>query len=191
MMGVDLPFPCQRHAFSLPDGLHYLNCAYMSPLPRAVEEAGVAGLIRKRDPSRLSPEDFFLESDEARRLFADLVNAPDPSSVALIPSVSYGVGVAARNTPLSGSQNIVLLEEQFPGNVYAWRRLAEDVGAELRTVGPPPGPERGRGWNEAILEAILDGRTSVVGTRTPWHISFRQAAGGAKRRLKRGFGNLL
>ncbi|MFB6123848.1 MAG: PHP domain-containing protein [Haloferacaceae archaeon] len=44
---------------------------------------------------------------------------------------------------------------------------------------------------DGILDAILDGRTSVVGTRTPWHISFRQAAGGAKRRLKRGFGNLL
>ncbi len=37
---------------------------------------------------------------------------------------------------------------------------------------------------EAILDAIRDGRTSVEGKRTPWHISFRQAAGGAKRRVK-------
>jgi hypothetical protein len=43
----------------------------------------------------------------------------------------------------------------------------------------------------AILSAIADGRTSVVGSRTPWHISFRQAAGGAKRRLKRGFTHFL
>ncbi|MFB6129334.1 MAG: PHP domain-containing protein [Salinigranum sp.] len=43
----------------------------------------------------------------------------------------------------------------------------------------------------AILAAIADGRTSVVGRRTPWHISIRQAAGGAKRRLKRGIVNLL
>ncbi|WP_324757307.1 PHP domain-containing protein [Haloarcula sp. GH36] len=43
---------------------------------------------------------------------------------------------------------------------------------------------------EAILEAIKAGRTTVEGERTPWRISFRQAAGGAKRRVKnrlRGF----
>ncbi|MFB6176968.1 MAG: phosphoesterase, partial [Halobaculum sp.] len=36
-----------------------------------------------------------------------------------------------------------------------------------------------------------DGRTSVVGRRTPWHISFRQAAGGAKRRVKRRVSEFL
>jgi predicted metal-dependent phosphoesterase TrpH len=36
---------------------------------------------------------------------------------------------------------------------------------------------------EAVLAAIVDGRTSVEGRRTPWHISFRQAAGGVKRRV--------
>ena len=34
-----------------------------------------------------------------------------------------------------------------------------------------------------ILDAIEDGRTTVEGERTPWRISFRQAAGGAKRRV--------
>jgi predicted metal-dependent phosphoesterase TrpH len=35
----------------------------------------------------------------------------------------------------------------------------------------------------AILAAIREGHTSVEGRRTPWHISFRQAAGGVKRRV--------
>ncbi|USZ72868.1 CehA/McbA family metallohydrolase [Natronosalvus halobius] len=39
---------------------------------------------------------------------------------------------------------------------------------------------------DAILEAIADGRTTIEGKRTPWHISFRQAAGGVKRRIKGG-----
>jgi predicted metal-dependent phosphoesterase TrpH len=43
----------------------------------------------------------------------------------------------------------------------------------------------------AILDAVAAGRTSVVGRRTPWHISFRQAAGGAKRRVVRALGDLL
>jgi len=152
---------CQRDAFSLPPDLHYLNCAYMSPLPKLVEEAGMRGMIRKRDPSALFPGDFFKESQEVRKLFAKLVNVPDPDSVAIIPSVSYGVGVAARNTPLASGQNVVLLEEQFPGNVYGWRRVAQESGAEVRMVGPGLEGGRGRGWNERILDAI-DMDTGVV-----------------------------
>ncbi len=39
---------------------------------------------------------------------------------------------------------------------------------------------------EAILEAIREGKTSVEGKRTPWHISVRQFAGGVTRRLRNG-----
>lgn len=52
------------------------------------------------------------------------------------------------------------------------------IGADERSV-------------EAVLDAILEGRTSVEGKRTPWHISFRQAAGGAKRRMKNRLAKLL
>ncbi|WP_225334609.1 PHP domain-containing protein [Halomicrobium urmianum] len=44
---------------------------------------------------------------------------------------------------------------------------------------------------EGILGAIVDGRTTVEGKRTPWRISFRQAAGGAKRRVKNRIDGLL
>ena len=44
---------------------------------------------------------------------------------------------------------------------------------------------------DGILDAVADGRTSVTGSRTPWHISFRQAAGGAKRRLLRSLAGRL
>jgi selenocysteine lyase/cysteine desulfurase len=133
----------------------------MSPLPREVEEAGIQGILRKRNPSAMGPEDFFAESQEVRRLFAQLVNAPDPDAIAILPSVSYGVGVAARNTPVRSGQNLVLLHEQFPGNVYAWRRMAREAGADVRMVRPGPGPHRGRRWNQQILEAI-DRDTAAV-----------------------------
>jgi predicted metal-dependent phosphoesterase TrpH len=44
---------------------------------------------------------------------------------------------------------------------------------------------------EAVLEAIRAGRTSVEGKRTPWSVSFRQAAGGAKRRVKNRLDDLI
>ena len=90
---------CQKSRFSLPDDEHYLNCAYMSPLSVAVESAGITGIARKRVPSRLSQSDFFSESMRARTLFARLVNAPDPTRIAIIPAASYGRAIAARNLP--------------------------------------------------------------------------------------------
>ena len=36
---------------------------------------------------------------------------------------------------------------------------------------------------EGILDAVQDGRTTVVGKRTPWYISFRQFGGGVTRRV--------
>ena len=38
---------------------------------------------------------------------------------------------------------------------------------------------------EGIIEAIADGRTEIEGKRTPWRISFRQAGGGVRRRVRR------
>ena len=158
------PLDCRAEAFSLPDDLHYLNCAYMSPLARAVEEAGLEGFRRLRNPTRIEPSDFFEESDELRRAFAELVRADEPGRVAIVPSVSYGVAVAARNLEVEAGQNLVMAEDQFPSNVYAWRRLADDRGLEVRTVGPGDadgGAGRGERWNARLLEAV-DGATAAV-----------------------------
>ncbi len=165
---------CQRAAFSIPRDVHYLNCAYMGPLPRVAEEAGVRALRRKVVPTEIGPEDFFRESDRLRALFAGLLGGVDPARVAIHPGVSYGVATAARNLPVGRGQNVVLLHEQFPGNVYAWTRAAREAGAEVRTVRPPggavspggtasSGSEEGRGaaWNQRLLEAV-DARTAVV-----------------------------
>jgi selenocysteine lyase/cysteine desulfurase len=152
---------CQKEAFSLPEGCHYLNCAYMSPLSKRVEEAGIMGVSRKAVPARIRPVDFFTGCDEAKRLFAELVNVPDPARVALIPAVSYGLSTVARNTPVATTQNIVTARQQFPSNVHPWRRLSMETGAEFRSVEPPDDPVPSGAWNEAILEAI-DGDTAIV-----------------------------
>ena len=161
MNHIACDLPCKREAFSLPADVHYLNCAYFSPLPKVAEAAGIAGVQQKRTPAVVHAPDFFAESDRVRECFARLVGAPEPNRVAIIPAASYGVAIAARNLPVEQGQNIVLLHEQFPGNVYAWRRKAEESGAGIRTVVPPEGPRRGSAWNERLLEAI-DRDTAVV-----------------------------
>ena len=153
---------CQKSQFSLPDGVHYLNCAYMSPTPVAVQAAGIDAVRRKGDPSQIAPEDFFRDGERLRRLFAKLVNVPDTSRVAIVPSASYGLAIAARNTPLERGQRVVVVHEQFPSNIYTWRRACEEAGAEVRTVMPPAAnDESGRAWSRRVLEAI-DETTAIV-----------------------------
>jgi selenocysteine lyase/cysteine desulfurase len=153
---------CQRHLFSLPEDLHYLNCGYMSPLPMSVEEAGIAGIRRKRVPSDIGPRDFLAGINTIRSRFARLLGLRETDRIAVIPSVSYGLATAARNLPVAPRQKILILARQFPSNVYIWRRLAVTSGAELVTIAAPEGGvHRARRWNEHLLEAI-DTDTAIV-----------------------------
>lgn len=147
--------PCQRDAFTLPDDLHYLNCAYMSPLSLRVQEAGIGGVRRKGNPATITADDFFDDVDKVRRLFARVVRAPSANRISVLPSVSYGMATVVRNTPIEPGQSVVTVRYQFPSNVHPWERMCAGSGARLRMVEPPSdGPRREVEWNEAILEAI-------------------------------------
>jgi selenocysteine lyase/cysteine desulfurase len=156
---------CQWDQFNIPDGLHYLNCAYMGPLPRVAEEAGILGLRMKRDPSSILPHHFFETSLELRELFSGLIGEVDPARISIGPGVSYSVAIAVKNLPLSSDQNVVLTYEQFPSNMHAWAKKAQDANADLRVIGPPDTIHRGASWNEEILTAI-DSATAVVSLPT-------------------------
>lgn len=148
--------------FSLPSDARYLNCAYMAPMSNRVATAGREALERLRNPSQLDVSDFFDPAMRVRQLFADLINAADPQRVAIVPAVSYGMAAVARNTKLTRTQQVVIVEEQFPSVVYTWRRACTESGASLRVIVPPSTDgSRAAAWNDALLEAI-DRTTAVV-----------------------------
>jgi selenocysteine lyase/cysteine desulfurase len=153
----------------------------MSPLLKSVEEAGINGIVKKRLPNTIGNEGFFTLPMEARRLFAQLVNAPSAHDITLLPSVSYGMAIVAKNCSPKQGQNIVSVAGEFPSNVYAWKKLlTNDV--EFRLVKPPTewgqvpsdygianadvlenSPvTRGELWNKYILEAIDENTALVV-----------------------------
>ncbi len=150
----------QRPLFDLPEGVVYLNTAYMSPSLHAVTQAGIAGVRLKAHPWQVEPAHFFTGAEQARALFAQLIGA-QADDIAIIPAASYGLAIAARNLPLTAGQDIVLLDNQFPANVHPWVRRARESGARLVTV-PQPGPDDADPtWTPRILDAIT-ARTAIV-----------------------------
>ena len=146
----------QRDLFEVPQDIAYLNCAYMSPQLRRAREVGEWAVSRKSRPWEVAPADFFEDTEIVRALFARLVGG-DADGVAIVPSVSYGISVAAANVPVREGEKIIILEDQFPSNVYSWRELASRKGARLVTV---PRPEDSD-WTRALTEEI-DADTAVV-----------------------------
>ena len=148
--------PPQRDAFDLPDGVAYLNCAFMAPQLRRVSEVGIAAVQRKQRPWRIGPADFFDHLERLRGLFAQLIQG-DAEGVAVVPAASYAVSTAAANVSASGESRIVVLADQYPSNVYPWHDLARRSGASVVAVERPDDGD----WTRAVVESI-DERTVAV-----------------------------
>lgn len=162
-----LPLTCQRDLFSLPEDHCYLNSAFMGPLPRLVQHAGEAALRVRASPIGFSPRDFFEPAERTRALCAQLVNA-DPERVAFVPTTACATAVVAKNLRPKPGQNVVMLGDLFPSNVYPWRNWRAD-GVEMRSVAAPSAPwsswsigaSRTARWNDAVVAAI-DADTVLV-----------------------------
>ena len=145
-----------RNLFEIPEDVTYLNCANMAPQLKSVTEAGINAVRAKESPWRLAAPQWFSGAETLRTLAARLLEV-ETDGIALVPAVSYGVAIAARNLKVSPSQTIVLLDQEFPSDVYTWRELARKTGCRILTV-----RRSGKAsWTEALEDAI-DQQTAIV-----------------------------
>ncbi|MEO1256339.1 MAG: aminotransferase, partial [Bacteroidota bacterium] len=113
---------------------------------KKVENAGIKGIKKKRLPFHLHPKDFFSETENLRLLYSKLIDNEEPDRVVVIPSVSYGLANVAKNIGHKAGE-IIIVEEQFPSNVYVWEGLKEK-GFDIKTISPTDSAYRGESWND-------------------------------------------
>ncbi len=134
----------------------------MSPLLNTVALAGIDGVVAKQKPYTVTGEHFFQRVEDFRTKCAQLLNSTKREHFVIIPSVSYGMGIVAKNLRVQAGQNIIILHDQFPSNVFVWQKFCAEHGLELRVIAPPESfNERGKEWNERLLSAI-DAKTVLV-----------------------------
>ena len=139
----------QKDLFLIEEGLTYLNCANMSPMLRTVKEAGLQALETRATPWKISSEDWFTNAEKLR-ILASKVFQTNSNNIALIPSVSYGLAVAAKNFKLNAGREIIVLEQQYPSNYYVWENLASQQNLEIVIVPKA----KGKTLTESIVEKI-------------------------------------
>jgi selenocysteine lyase/cysteine desulfurase len=157
---------CQRDKFAIPSDVTYLDCAYMSPIPLAAIEAGVAGTAVKAAPWKMTIASYYDGVEEARALAAAMIGAT-PDDIAICAATSYGIGVAAANVPVPAGSAIVLMENEHTSHRYVWHELAARRGAQIRIVAKPDDGD----WTTAIvtfLHACEVPVSVVAGTMIHW-----------------------
>ncbi len=158
----------QRHLFQLPSDLHYINGAYMSPLLRTSEEAGIVGIARKRNPALLEPRHFFEDVERTKKKFAELINARQ-MDIAINPAASYGLMNAIQNVPFKHGQHAIIVSEEFPSGHFALQRWCKENNAPLHAIGPVAETDgRTQTWNQRILESISIDTAMVVMSAIHW-----------------------
>jgi selenocysteine lyase/cysteine desulfurase len=158
----------------------YFDHAAVAPLPQPTAAAISAWLQQATAEGDTVWPNWAAAVENTRRLAADLIQA-QPGEIALVPNTTFGLNVVARGFPWREGDNVVVPENEFPSNLYAWMSLA-DIGVETRRVPV----EHGRLDIQRLIEAC-DERTrliavSWVGYASGWRINVAELCRAAHER---------
>jgi len=150
-----------RAEFPITEKYAFLSHAAVSPLSRRAAKAVEAHLelIQTKAFGDYFGEVFGLQKDLQQRIVA-LINAQGPDEIALMPNTATGLNTAAASLPLQPGDNVLVLDGDYPANIYPWLNLAHR-GILTKFV-----PQRNGGLDLELLKARLDRRTRVIALST-------------------------
>ena len=148
---------CQKPLFSLDENVHYLNCAYKSPLLKNGEEMAKKALLSERNPFNLKPHSYFEISDKIRIEFSKIIHC-HKNEIALFPSTSYGFANVFNNLTVTRVKAITV-ENEFPSGFFSIKKWSLENEIMLQTL--TRNELSAKDWNQKILDSI-DEKTNVV-----------------------------
>ena len=146
-----------RDAFPVNRELIWLNSCGMSPAAEPVVAAMEGFLAEYSRRGILAETENYATTGRAiKAALARLIHC-EPEELALIHHTAEGMNVVSRGLTLKPEDEILLLEDEYPSNVYPWRHW-ERRGIVLKTVPAGPSPEA---FLESLRERIT-ARTRVA-----------------------------
>lgn len=147
-LGVRADFPVVRDR-------HYLNSAYITPVPSQVVAAGRA-FVESKAGRPIPLRDMLRKTDEVRAQFARLVNA-GTDEIGFLFSTSEGENVVANGLDLQAGDNVVIDELHYETEFVLYRHLQETRGVEMRIA-----RHRAGRVDVGDFEPLVDRRTRLV-----------------------------
>ena len=151
----------------------YLNSAAIAPLPQVAAEAVYSQLKDVSENGSANYTDWIATKNRARELVGEMLNVK-PEQIAFMRNTSDGFASVANGLQWRKGDNIVTFTKEFPANFYAWRRIRDNFGVELRLC-----PERDGRIDLDEFIGLIDSDTKLVS------ISAVQFASGFRADLER------
>lgn len=145
----------RRAEFPIVQERLFLAHAAASPLPARTVEAMCAYV---RETARKGQfEHLHRRSETGARVLAAELLGVTAEEIAFIPSTSAGLGMIAAGLEWRPGDNVVVLEGDFPANLYPWLNLRSQ-GVQVRSI--PADPPRTITWRD--VTPMLDRRTRLA-----------------------------
>ncbi len=121
-----------KDEFSGRQGVHFNN-AGRSPLPRTATDRLIQFVSDNQRWGALKDHDLFESLVRARKNLAKFLDA-EPEQIAFTPNTATGLSQAALGFPLTESDSVVLLDQEYASNFYPWKVACERSGAKLTVI---------------------------------------------------------
>ena len=151
-----------RENFPIVRNKIFLNHAAHSPLPKPVADA-IVRYVKEASEQWGSEINF----EEAKGLFAKLINAKRKEEVAFIPNTSTGLNIVANMLKYNENSNIVTTDLEFPSVVYPW--LKRKLNVKVRYVKN----SSGKILPEAVEATVDENTVAIVVSHVEYANGFR------------------
>jgi selenocysteine lyase/cysteine desulfurase len=151
----------------------YLNSAAVSPMPAVAVEAVLSQLRDVSENGTMHYSDWIATKGRARELASEMLGVRS-EQVAFLRNTADGFASVANGLDWKAGDNIVTFAKEFPSNYYAWRRIRDEYGVDLREC-----PERDGRIDLDEFVGLIDRNTKLVS------ISAVQFASGFRADLER------
>ena len=120
-----------RELFPAAKKYAYLNSAACAPLPTIAVEAVNKQLRDVCENGTINFMDWVATKNRAREIIATMLKV-GTEQIAFMRNTSDGFATVANGIKWQKGDNIVTFAKEFPANFYAWRRIRDEFGVEIR-----------------------------------------------------------
>ncbi len=145
-----------RELFPAAKNYTYLNSAAVAPMPTTAVEAVALQLRDVSENGSANFNNWVATKNRAREIVAQMLNVKS-EQIAFMRNTSDGFSTVANGLKWKTSDNIVSFAKEFPANFYAWRRVRDDFGVELRLC-----PERNGRIDLDEFIGLIDINTKLI-----------------------------